>query len=332
MTVSTCSSRANKKFETNNCADSWFDHARDLLHIINHFRSEMTIPIVGVGHSMGANHLANVALFHPRLFSTLILMEPVIRDIKESDSDEGGLTLAQLSTFRRDIWPSRAAAISNFKKQKYYQAWDPRVLDRWIEYGLRPTPTALYPDEQNGTVTLSTTKHQEVRSFLRPMFSRKGELDETQREAYPDLDPSLKSKVIPFYRPEIPMTFHRLKYLRPSVLYIFGDQSNLSTPSLIAEKMAHTGTALGGSGGAVKGRVQELTLKGQGHLIPFEVVGECATAIGGWMAKELPRWEKQQQLYKEWTKLPLRVRQMITEEWETKIGRPKHGPPAKAKI
>ena len=36
---------------------SWADHPRDLLHIINHFRKEMPRPLVGIGHSMGGNHL-----------------------------------------------------------------------------------------------------------------------------------------------------------------------------------------------------------------------------------------------------------------------------------
>lgn len=36
---------------------SWSDHARDLLHMINHFRREMPRPLVGIGHSMGGNNL-----------------------------------------------------------------------------------------------------------------------------------------------------------------------------------------------------------------------------------------------------------------------------------
>jgi pimeloyl-ACP methyl ester carboxylesterase len=301
--------------------------------MINHFRSEMPLPIIGVGHSMGANQLVNLALFHPCLFLTLVLMEPVIKNMDKTEEGDNGCIPARLSTFRRDIWPSKAAAVANFKKQKYYQLWDPRVLDLWIEHGIRPTPTALYPDERDGAVTLSTTKHQEVRSFLRPMFSRKaGELDEAQREAYPDLDPSLNPEDMPFYRPEIPATFHRLKYLRPSVLYIFGEQSDMSTPALIAKKMARTGIATDGSGGAAKGRVQELTIGGRGHLVPMEGVDQCAAAIGSWTGKELQRWEKQQREYEEWTKLPLRERQEVTEEWKTRIGGPMQKPPAKPKL
>lgn len=36
---------------------SWFDHPRDLLHLINVKRKEMPRPIVGIGHSMGGAHL-----------------------------------------------------------------------------------------------------------------------------------------------------------------------------------------------------------------------------------------------------------------------------------
>jgi hypothetical protein len=36
---------------------SWFDHGRDLLAMVNHFRGQMIRPIVGIGHSMGASQL-----------------------------------------------------------------------------------------------------------------------------------------------------------------------------------------------------------------------------------------------------------------------------------
>ena len=36
---------------------SWYDHPRDLLHMINHFRKEMPRPLVGIGHSMGGNNV-----------------------------------------------------------------------------------------------------------------------------------------------------------------------------------------------------------------------------------------------------------------------------------
>jgi hypothetical protein len=39
------------------CNVSWFDHARDLWAMVNYVRREMVQPIMGLGHSMGANQL-----------------------------------------------------------------------------------------------------------------------------------------------------------------------------------------------------------------------------------------------------------------------------------
>lgn len=43
--------------DTNHMTASWFDHPRDLLHLVNVKRAEMPRPIVGIGHSMGGAHL-----------------------------------------------------------------------------------------------------------------------------------------------------------------------------------------------------------------------------------------------------------------------------------
>jgi hypothetical protein len=43
---------------------SAFDHARDLLHLINVQRDEMPRPIVGVAHSMGGTHLFVFVSYH----------------------------------------------------------------------------------------------------------------------------------------------------------------------------------------------------------------------------------------------------------------------------
>lgn len=44
---------------------SWFDHARDIIALVNHFHAQMPRPIVGVGHSMGGGSLF-VSLSNPR--------------------------------------------------------------------------------------------------------------------------------------------------------------------------------------------------------------------------------------------------------------------------
>lgn len=281
---------------------------------------------------MGGNHLVNLALIHPRLISTLILMDPVIQfHASQPPSPETGPGPAYASTFRRDLWPSRAAAEEAFRKQKFYQSWDPRVFDCWLKFGIRETPTQLYPNEK-GAVTLTTTKHQECFTFLRPSWEGMNEDKETIRDLslIPDMRPDSLVK-FPFYRPEPPNTMLRLGELRPSVLYIFGGTSPMSSPPERKRKMDMTGVGTGGSGGAKAGRVSEVTLEGIGHLVAMEASEQCADAIVHWVGPEVSRFREERKKYTEWTKKTIKEKTTLSEEWQKRMG----GPPvrrAKSKI
>lgn len=309
---------------------SWADHPRDLLNMINIFRSEMPLPIVGVGHSLGGCELVNVSLMHPRLFTTMVLLDPVLQRHSSTIKDNGetGRMPARLSTFRRDLWPSRAEAAASFQKAKFYQSWDKRVLDRWLEFGIRDNPSATYPNER-GTATLSTSKHQEVFTFLRPTFEARKENGSLDHKRYPDYDPFLPS-FVPFYRPEPPTTFLRLPNLRPSTLYIFGQLSEMSTPELQDDKMQFTGVGIGGSGGAKEGRVDKVVLEGIGHLVAMEAVDKCADAASSWIGKELKLWRDEEKEYREWTKKSKQEKTTVSEEWKVNVGGPLK--PAKGKL
>lgn len=265
---------------------------------------------------------------HPRLLSTLILLDPVIQ--KELSTASGGgaaASPARASTFRRDLWPSRTAAVEAFRKSKFYQAWDHRVLDRWLQDGLRDTPTAIYP-EQSATgdgenpVTLTTTKHQEVFTFLRPIFE--GQIKPgsvvVDRYKHPDADPAMPI-FFPFYRPEPVQTYHQLPFLRPSVLYLFGGLSNLSQPEARKDKLELTGSGIGGSGGVKEGRVKAVVLEDIGHLLAMEAVDACADAAAAWLDQELQRWQKDERKFKEdWSKTPRIEKLVMSQEWRRMLG------------
>lgn len=241
---------------------------------------------------------------HPRLLTTLILLDPVISNTPPIGPDDK-FNVAKASTFRRDLWPSRQFAATSFGKSLFYQRWDPRVLQLWLQYGLRDTPTAIYPEKPlegaDVPVTLTTTKHQEVWTFLRPNFQG---IDSDgnvvlNRKTHPDVelrsDPAVGSKgVFPFYRPEPASIYSKLPSLRPSVLYIFGATSNMSMPEGRRAKMQTTGIGVGGSGGAKEGRVKDVVLEGVGHLVPMEAVGDSADASATWLGAELKRWEEEE--------------------------------------
>ncbi|KAL5116772.1 hypothetical protein ACEQ8H_005384 [Pleosporales sp. CAS-2024a] len=307
---------------------AWLDHSRDLLHMVNMYRDQMPRPIIGVGHSMGGCQLANLALLHPRLFENLILIDPVIH-YRESLSSN--IAPAAASARRRDRWPSRADAAASFQKSKFYQQWDPRVLDRWIKFGLRDMPTPLFPDAKSPEVTLTTTKHQEVLTFLRPNFAAlPGDTEPSSaeftksnptvnRRTHADITPD-DAPQAPFYRGESSFVFYRLCNIRPSVFYIFGEKSFLTNDAIIEEKLRITGSGVGGSGGRDEGRVDGVTVKGAGHLIPMEKVEESAEHIGKWIKKDLLRyrdWEAKTQ--EEWGNKKGIERRMLSERFVSEL-------------
>ncbi|KAI1632702.1 prolyl aminopeptidase-like protein [Biscogniauxia mediterranea] len=309
----------------------WLDHARDLLHLTNVFRAEMPRPLVGVGHSFGGAVLAHLALLHPRLLTTLVLLDPVI--VRFSLAPGGpGKGPAYASTFRRDTWPSRREAAESFRRSPFYRSWDPRVLDAWVEHAIRDVPTPLFPDAEASRragvgATLRTTKHQEVFTFFRPLWPHvrpDGTVDrdgapDFDRDLLPDLDPG---SPYPFYRGEGPAVLRRLPELRPSALWVFGGTSDISTPESRASIAERCGVGHGGSGGTADGRVDQVVLEGRGHLFPMEVPGTCADMAAAWIGREMARWREREREYDAWVKRPMREKTTLSKEYVEKVGPP----------
>ncbi|KAH6970330.1 Alpha/beta hydrolase family-domain-containing protein [Fusarium avenaceum] len=287
---------------------SWFDYARDMLQMIQAFRSPL--PIIGVGHSFGANALTNLAFLHPRLLTSLVLLEPVISNYS-SLPDRTVPGPANISMSRREVWPSRKEAAAAFSRSPFFGTWNPRVLERWIKYGVTDVP-------EKDEVKLTTTKHHEVFNFLRPSWDAYD--DEGKKllrpELVPDLNPSLHPRwpTYPFYRPEGPDTVARLPHLRPSVLYIFGGKSNVSPLELQEEKMTLTGSGVGGSGGQTKGRVKKVVGKDNSHLMPMEDPLFCARVATQWIKAEVDRWRVDDLRYENWTTKHAEDKTTLSEE------------------
>ncbi|KAK0617192.1 Alpha/beta hydrolase family-domain-containing protein [Immersiella caudata] len=297
---------------------SWHDHARDLLHLINTFRASMVRPLIGIGHSFGGNIIVNLALMHPRLLSSLVLLDPVLSRFKHRPNY--GFTPMINSARRRDLWPSREAATSSFARSPFYSTWDPRCLALWNQYGLRPTPTALYPSAPEPSVTLTTTKHMECFTYYRPQAQSYAP-DGTRtvdKSLLIDADPEIIASdptVFPFYRPEGTSAVSRLASLRPGALWLFGETSDVNPPDVRTEKMELTGVGVGGSGGAAKGRVKQVVVEGFGHLVPMEATTRCADAAGEFIAGDLTVWRKEEELFRQWTKKTRQEKQELDEDW-----------------
>ncbi|KAF4125562.1 hypothetical protein GMORB2_0806 [Geosmithia morbida] len=303
---------------------SWHDYHRDILHMINILRPPR--PLVGMGHSFGAVTLANVALASPRLFSTLVLMDPASSSFEAAPIGRHGSAEASTSLRRRDLWPSRAQAAASFTRSPFFRTWDPRVLDLYVRYGLHPTSES----DPDGEVRLTTTKHQEVFTFSRPSWHA---YDAEGRNPIDDNDvrvataPDLPHHAAgsgddsftftwPFYRPEQIRSIRNLAHIRPSVLYVFALMSSLSGPEQREEKMRLTGSGNGGSGGAKNGRVKAVLAENNGHLVPMEDPAMCAREAASWISREMERWWAEERQYEEWTRKPYAEKACVTDEFK----------------
>ncbi|RAH79465.1 hypothetical protein BO86DRAFT_449688 [Aspergillus japonicus CBS 114.51] len=303
---------------------SWMDHSRDLFLMINHFREQMPRPIVGVGHSFGGNIMTNLAYLHPRLLTTLLLIDPVIQLTPPAmgfGTDATGPI--NYTLHRQDVWPSREAALRANRALTY--GWDPRCVARMAQYGFRQLPTALYPDVEavkmgfestttsasssarplqdppsptTAPVTLTTSKYHDLLAQIRENFSARlpdGRIA-ASRATHADLDPL--AAFIPLYRPEPRSVFLRLPTLRPSCLWVLGGTTYLKLDE-IREGIKTCGTGVGGSGGIPERRVQEVTLPGLGHLMPFQAVKQVAEPCVAWLESEMERFREAERLWAE---------------------------------
>ncbi|KAE8377280.1 Alpha/beta hydrolase family-domain-containing protein [Aspergillus bertholletiae] len=294
---------------------SWMDHARDLLGLVYRYQNDMPHPIIGIGHSMGGVQLAHLALLHPSLFQSLIVIDSPLR--RENPSKKYALG----STNRRDLWPSREEAINKFRGNKVFKDFDARSFDRFVEYGLRDLPTELYPDENRDTtpVTLTTTKAQELYTYLRPTY-QDGKVGLKEGEWRQEMHPEDREEGYPFYRPEPVSIFRQLPQLRPSVLYVFGERSEITTLPVRREMLEMTGCGVGGSGGVQRARVKEVVLP-TGHLVPMENPRKCALVSAAFCDSELSRWENdQREFMQKWTAKPRAGKIVVDEKWKENIG------------
>ncbi|KAI9039897.1 uncharacterized protein KD926_008998 [Aspergillus affinis] len=224
---------------------SWFDHSRDLLNLVNNKRTDMPPPIVGIGHSMGGS----------QLFVPL----------------EGFLAI------------QREAAAETFSRSPIYKAWDKRVLQNWLKYGLRDVPTP-YPLDERASYDQKLTA-----------LTIAGNNIANRTISHPDVDPALITS-FPFYLPGPSQLFEQLPHVRPSVLYVFAEKSPMCLPALCEDKLYHTGTGMDGSGGVAAGRVRSTYLEGLGHLVAQEAPNQCAEMAARWIGPEIKRWQDKNSL------------------------------------
>ncbi|CAG8135270.1 unnamed protein product [Penicillium olsonii] len=293
---------------------SWSDLSRDLIHMANHFRDQMPQPIMGIGHSLGATQLIFASLMHPRLLSSIILLEPYVAVTPRTTDERKLMTLA---TLRQDIWPSHTEAIQ--KARKAFQAWDKRVFEKWTQFAYRSLPTAIYPSSQPGSVTLATSKHQELMAYgyprprvHTPVILGGKKVDQGAIDALPERQ---------IYRTEPLLAMKLIGHVAPSVLVVSGAGSSLYKDGSHENVARVAGTEFGGSGGMEVGRVRHEVIDEAGHTLPFEKIADTASVVASWVGKDMRQWrEDDDRVRMEWGGLSLKEKTTFSKEWLELIG------------
>ncbi|KAK5119244.1 hypothetical protein LTR85_007858 [Meristemomyces frigidus] len=213
----------------------------------------------------------------------MLLFEPILGS-SQRDSTYEGLFYAHLTVQKADTWTSRAAAAKHFKCTAPYKGWDARVLEAWMRHGITSTSSMTSNDRiqgRNESVTLTTDKHQEAVTYVRPSpnadvtddSSSNPTIVRIQRPR--DLDDRL-SRLSHFYCPASSITFNRLPELRPPVMFVWGGKSAIAPACKQQEILAMTGSGVGGSGGVTDHKVFAKILPEGGHLLPLDRPSQCA--------------------------------------------------------
>jgi lipase len=90
---------------------------------------------IGVGHSMGGHAVTLAAALRPESFSSLLLIDPVIRP---RDSYVGPWREAHFVSKRRNRWASAQEMFDRFRDRPPFANWDRGVLRDYCDYGLLP--------------------------------------------------------------------------------------------------------------------------------------------------------------------------------------------------
>ncbi|EPQ28327.1 uncharacterized protein PFL1_04154 [Pseudozyma flocculosa PF-1] len=192
---------------------SWFDHPRDVMQFLDHFlppppssSSSMSgvqrwhptmLPrtdgrahaqkrkFILLGHSFGGTTMATLAECRPDSFAGLVLVDPAMPDDEARASkvtfDPEAVPLARGAVARRDAFGSASEVRGYCESKPYFGAWDAKVLNLHLRFGIRPMSVALEravtvddledDERKRQAVTWSNPKWLEADAFAQTWMS-----------------------------------------------------------------------------------------------------------------------------------------------------------------
>lgn len=130
----------------------WSDGSRDLLCVIDEVR-DTHLPLVVIGHSMGAAQAVYASVLRPRLFAAIIAIEPVMYDTINTDLVRPILALAKKRHRFQDTKELRT-----LQDRPYFRSWDPRAFEAFVKHSC--------VSESDQSLELKTSPLQETITYL----------------------------------------------------------------------------------------------------------------------------------------------------------------------
>ncbi|KAG9044423.1 hypothetical protein FS837_008152 [Tulasnella sp. UAMH 9824] len=119
-----------------------------------------------LGHSMGAVSMVWMQQSDEikLRFERIIIVEPMLsapgHDLRPSTAYFFPATYQ-----RRDVWPSRQAALKDFRSSRGYKSWDERMIQLFVQFALRDHPASKYQVAPWNGVTLACGRFHEAACY-----------------------------------------------------------------------------------------------------------------------------------------------------------------------
>jgi pimeloyl-ACP methyl ester carboxylesterase len=140
----------------------WGRFVDDLLAVVDTIGGG---PWRGAGHSLGGAILLMAEAKRPGTFVSLCCYEPVVIPPSSTELERSeAVPMAELTRKRRPVFPSRRAALENYRSKPPFNQFHPAALEAYVEFG--------FVDQPDGTVTLACAREDEAVVFESAMASR----------------------------------------------------------------------------------------------------------------------------------------------------------------
>lgn len=268
--------------------------------MVNHFRQTIVHPIVGVGHSIGASQLASLALMHPSLFTSIVLIDPIIGS---QGADCGVERLALGAIKRQREWKTRSEAEAFFSR--VWGNWDARIKERWNASALIPCDRT----NPNGKTELSWGRLQELTTYI--------DLSELRASANRETELKSKGKGTAQWTPYVTQLWDMISLIGVHVFYVCGEKSEQHNEKMRKHWHENTATNKRFWMRGFRRKVDLLILEKLGHLAPFENPTRCADSISAWIARDMKDWWTAWEDNKQWQLMSKEHKDKAINEWMT---------------